>query len=133
MKWIKATPLLLLVLFVLIPKADSQPNGGRWLMLGTANVDGAVDHDNIQVGRSQGPLRALQLRVRGSAISFQRVIAHFENGQDQELQLRSVIRAGQSTRPLDLAGNRRNLRSVEFWYARANWGRRPSVILYGMR
>lgn len=123
----------LLGLLIFAGTATAQRNGGRWTMLGTAHVDGGVDHDNIRVGGSQ-PYRAVQLRVRGSAINFQRVIVHFENGQDQELQFRNTIRAGGSTRPLDLVGNRRNLRSVEFFYARGGWGRiRPSVALYGMR
>lgn len=134
MKSVLKVAVILVSLTALVSSLSAQPNRGRWMILGTANVDGGVDHDNIRVGQSRGYFRSLQIRVRGSAIQFQRVIAHYENGQDQELQLRDRIAAGGATRPLDLVGDRRYIRSVEFFYARASFGRqRPSVVLYGMR
>jgi hypothetical protein len=110
------------------------PGAGRWESLGQARVDGMIDHDNIQVGGNRGMFRSIQLRVQDGAIQFQRVIVHFGNGADQVVQMRNRIPAGGQTRAIDLPGQRRNLRSVELFYSRGNWGgRRPTVTLYGRR
>ena len=108
-----------------------RPMGGRGEFLGTANVDGGIDHDNISVGANQ-MFRAIQIRVQNAPIAFQRVIVHYGNGQQQAVPLRNRIPAGGSTRWIDLPGERRRIQSVEFWYSRGNWGpRRPKVELYG--
>ena len=53
---------------------------------------------------------------------------------DEELEFRERINAGGQTRPLDLRGSDRVIKSVEFWYEKARWGEhRPTVELYGRR
>ena len=49
------------------------------------------------------PLRQLQIRVDDAAVNFNRVVVHFGNGADEEMQFREVINAGGSTRPLNCA------------------------------
>jgi hypothetical protein len=105
--------------------------GPAWQYLGNAHVDGAVDHDNIKVGRAEGPFHEIQFRVRGGAIEFQRVVVHYGNGEPDQIPVRNLIRAGGQTRPIDLRGARRDIRSVELWYAKARWAQRPTVELYG--
>jgi hypothetical protein len=107
--------------------------GGRWTYLGNAHVDGHNDHDNIHVGRQDGKFRAVQLRVTGGAIDFQRVIVHFGDGSNQELEFREHIQDGGRTRPMDLTGDRRRIESVELWYSKESWHRRPKVELWGIR
>jgi hypothetical protein len=106
---------------------------GRWAYLGNAHVDGQNDHDNIHVGMHDGKFRAIQLRVSGGAIDFQRVVVHFGNGSQEELIFRERIPSGGRTRPLDLPGDRRVIESVELWYSKESWHRRPKVDLYGIR
>jgi len=51
---------------------------------------------------------------------------------NEEVQVRQRIRAGRSTRDIDLRGGDRVIESVEFWHERANYGStRPRVRLYG--
>ena len=106
---------------------------GRWERLGTAHVDGNVDHDNITVGGHEGRFRAIQLRVRGGAIEFERVVVHYGDGEPEEVVVRERIPAGGATRAIDLRGHQRVIRSVELWYARGGWRSRPEVQLYGRR
>jgi hypothetical protein len=106
---------------------------GRWAHLGEAHVDGQNDHDNIRVGMRDGRFRAIQLRVSGGTIDFQRVVVHFGNGSQEELVFRERIPSGGRTRPLDLPGERRVIESVEMWYSKENWRRKPRVDLYGIR
>jgi hypothetical protein len=73
------------------------------------------------------------LRVQGGEIEFQRVVVHFENGADSEVEIRDRIRAGGQTRAIDLPGDNHRIESVEVWYSQGNWGRRrPSLRLYGV-
>ena len=105
----------------------------RWQYLGEANVDGAVDHDNIVVSGSRGEFRAIQIKVQREPIEFDRVVVHYGDGDSEPIQIRSRIPAGGQTRVIDLPGNRRIIRSVEFWYARASRSpRKPKVRLFGM-
>lgn len=113
--------------------SDGQgPEYGRWESLGRSYVDGRTDHDSIAVN-NRGMFRQIQLRVTGAAIEFQRVVVHFENGADHELEIRDRIPQGGRTREIDLPGDRRRIRSVEFWYSRDRWSTRPSVHLWGRR
>src|SRR5215471_10427870 len=107
--------------------------GERWDYLGDAHVDGGQDHDNIKVGRHDGRFRAIQLRVSGGEIFFERVLVHYGNGQTEELAIRDRIPAGAATRPIDLPGDRRVIESVELWYGKARWEHRPKVSLFGLR
>ena len=74
------------VLFLLVFRASLYAQSeGRWDFLGDAHVDGGQDHDNIHVGRHDGKFRAIQLRVSGGAVYFERVVVHFGNGPAEEL------------------------------------------------
>ena len=126
---------LLFLLFSLSVAADAQGRRGsddRWETLGRSYVDGRRDRDNITVNSNES-YRALQLEVTGGTIEFQRVVVHFESGADQEVEIRSRIPIGGRTRVIDLPGDRRRIRSVEFWYSQGRWRTRPSVTLLGQR
>jgi len=106
---------------------------GPWVYLGQAHVDGREDHDKISVNEG-GSFRAIQIGVKGGAIEFYRVLVHFENGADHDVQVRSRIRSGEKTRVIDLPGDRRRIHSVEFWYGKGSWGSsRPWINLWGRR
>jgi hypothetical protein len=105
---------------------------GRWTYLGDSHVDGAQHHDSIKVGRSAGTYRAIQLRIRGGAINFERVIVRYGNGSQEEIPIRARIPDGGQTRVIDLPGERRIIRSLDLWYGKDNWRRRPKVSLHGL-
>lgn len=95
-------------------------------------MDGNADHDRIKVGRDDGRFRALQIRVERAPIEFQRVVVHYGNGADEQLDIRQRISPGWSTRVIDLRGDNRVIESVEIWYARGSWdSRKPKLRLYG--
>lgn len=107
-------------------------DNSRWEQLGRSYVDGRRDHDTIAVNDSSS-FRALQLEVIGGTIQFERVVVHFDNGADHELEIRDRIASRGKTRVIDLPGERRRIRSVEFWYSRGRWTSRPYVNLLGQR
>jgi hypothetical protein len=107
----------------------------KWEYLGEANIDGNTDHDRIRVADREGLFRAIRFTVERAPVDFDRVVAHFENGNDVNLRVNQVVRAGGNSRRIDLPGDRRKLESVEIWYQR---GRRqdpdkPKVRLFGVR
>jgi len=130
--------LLLLLSFSVAADAQRRGGGGRdrdderWERLGQSHVDGRRDHDNVRVN-TRGAFRAIQLRVQGGAIEFQRVVVHFENGSDTDVEVRDRIQAGGSTRAIDLPGDQRRIRSIEFWYSKDNWRSRPTLVVFGRR
>lgn len=127
---------LLVMISGLTLNADAQRRDygrERWEYLGQSNVDRVRDHDSIRV-YARGAFRAIQLRVKGGEIEFQRVVVHFENGANSDVEVRDRIRAGGQTRAIDLPGESRRINSVEVWYGKGNWGRRrPGLKLYGRR
>jgi hypothetical protein len=118
---------LLTLLVATILAVNAQP--GRWLRLGSAHVDGRVDHDGIHVGVRDGRFRAIQLRVRRGDVEFIRLVIHYADGAPEEVPMAQRVPAGGATRPIDLRGYLRYIRSVELWYARRYWRTRPEVIL----
>ncbi|HKD05716.1 MAG TPA: hypothetical protein VKB79_07425 [Bryobacteraceae bacterium] len=99
--------------------------------LGQANVDGSSDHDEISVGNDQ-VFRSIQLRVQGGSVNFQRIVVHYDNGQNEVLPMQYRVDPGGSTQWVDLPGDRRRIRSVELWYSGGRRGNNsPRVQLFG--
>jgi hypothetical protein len=132
---LKATTLLRIVVSLLLAGSIQLVHAQRgWTYLGEANVDGQADHDNIRVGGSQGPFRAIRLRVENAPIRFDHVVVHYGNGSAVPISIRSRINPGGQTRAVDLPGDQRIIESVEIWYERASGSpSKPKVRLFGLR
>ena len=75
----RKTSVLILALIVAIgisAMAHAGPQAGGWMVLGQSHVDGKSDHDKIKCGDT-GTFRAIQLRVSGSAVQFDKVIVRY--------------------------------------------------------
>jgi hypothetical protein len=106
----------------------------EWVALGQREVTDRLDHDLITVTARRGDFRRIKLTVQRAPVDFHRVTIHYGDGSNQEVELRSTIRAGGETRAIDLTGKDRVIRSVEFWYdAKTIRGRRAAIHLFGMR
>ncbi len=105
----------------------------QMVFLGSGRVSNGLDHDTIYVGQQKGTFRAVQLRVNGGAVNFLHIVVQYGNGTRSQIQVRSNIPAGGSSRLIDLPGDRRVIQRVDFWYTRANWATLPKVNLYGVR
>jgi hypothetical protein len=104
--------------------------GQFWDFLGHTQIDGRQDHGRIQITRRDGPFRAIQLRVSGEALFFDRLAIHFEDGSSQELVISDRILPGGNNYVIDLRGER-SLESVELWYFKEPWRQNPIVTVYG--
>lgn len=104
-----------------------------WAFLGERAVTDRKDHDNIPVTAQRGQFRAIKLAVKNRAVDFHKVVVHFANGADHVVELRKTIPAGGESRQIDLPGDRRNIRSVDFWYDAKSAGAQAVVRLFGIR
>ena len=102
-------------------------------ILGTAHVDGPMDHDDIKVGRYAGRFHSVMLKVGYAPIQFDHVVIHYGNGTAETLPVQTYIGPDHYSRWIVLPGRDRVIRSLELWYSRAEPGNptKPEVELYG--
>ena len=90
---------------------------GEWRFLGTVNARFTADHDAIVV---QGPydfFRRIKFKVTNAPINLIRLIVTYDDGGlPENIDTRFSIPAGGESRIIDLRGNRRKIRTIEFWY-----------------
>lgn len=113
--------------------ASASTYGSNWVELGERAVSDRLDHDEIFVTARRGEFRRIKLTVDRASVDFHRVVVHFGAGSRQRIDLRRTIPAGGETRSIDLHGDDRIIRKVEFWYDANSGGRRAVVRLYGRR
>lgn len=106
----------------------------EWTFLGQRQVNDRAERDVIAVSGQEGKFSAIQIRVQRAAVDFHKVQVNFRGGGTQGVELRNTIRAGGESRRIDLEGEDRVIKSVEFWYdANTVRGRRAVVRLFGER
>ncbi len=119
---------------VLSMQMNAQPRSNKWVFLGERLVNDRLDRDVIAVTAERGEFTSLQIRVKGASVDFYKVIVVFGNGRTQEVELRNTIRAGGSSRVIDLRGDDRVIRQIEFLYdANTIRGRKAMVRVFGRR
>ncbi len=104
----------------------------RWEKLGERKVNFAADRDEILVTASEGRFTALKILVKKGRINMHKMVIHFGDGTEQEVETRDEIRAGGESRVINLEGNRRVIRKVVFVYDTKNFAdQRAEVELWG--
>src|SRR5512145_69516 len=106
----------------------------RWADLGCRQVSFiGRDRDTIRVGRREGRFRAIRLMARGNDVEMLDLKVVYANGEPDDIQVRSIIRAGDRTRPLDLRGRDRAIRQIDMVYrARPDFRGRTTVCAQGL-
>lgn len=130
-------PRLVLAAFMAATVTGCATGRGRergWEVIGSRQVTDGLDHDVIPVTSTRGDFRRIKFAAQSAPVDFHRVIIHYGNGADQVVAMRRTVGANQESRAIDLEGNNRVIRSVEFWYdANTNRGRRAQVRLLALR
>ncbi len=124
--------LLVLVLAAMAVPASAAYRG-RWTLLGERKVSDKLDHDTILVTGARGRFEHIALRVFDRAVQFHSVKVHYGDGFVQEVELRNVIPADGWSRIIDLAGGRRVIHSIEFWYDAQSLGGQATVRVFAQR
>jgi hypothetical protein len=88
-----------------------KPKPAQWELVGQRQISFRGDRENIPVvGRDRHS--QVMLCVYNQSIRLNDFDVKFKNGGAQDLQVRSVIGAGQCTRAIDLKGHKRDIRAV---------------------
>ena len=98
-------------------EAQAQRRGGGWEQLGCRQVSFiSKDRDTIRVGRREGRFKAIRLSAKGNDVEMLDLKVVYANGEPDDIPVRSNIRAGSQTRPLDLKGRERAIQQIEMVY-----------------
>ncbi len=113
------------------------PRAGRdlvWDFLGSRAVDFRLDRDVIQVGRSDGKFRAIQLLAKNGDVFLNSVRVKYGDGRVEAIPVKALVPAGSRTRVIDLKGTDRFLSAVELVY-RSDPTRlaKAEIQLYGVK
>src|SRR6185295_4749312 len=87
-----------------------------WQRLGSREVDFRGDHDTIEVGRSEGRFRQLQIRVKDAPIEISSMVITFGSDEKFTSKARHRFAQGSGTGTIDLPGDRRTIKRIDFNY-----------------
>jgi len=102
-----------------------------FVYLGERTVNGGGDHDAIHVGKADGSFHAIMLVVENAPMELFDVVVTFGNGERWEPRTRLVFNPDSTTRAIDLPGNARFIRRVDFRYGNLYAGTNAKVELWG--
>jgi hypothetical protein len=91
-----------------------------WEMLGRQDVDFKNDHDRIDVGRKEGRFKQLEIRVQGAPVEINKMVVTFGNDETFSPELRHRFDEKSSSRVIDLPGDRRTIKRIDFNYRSIN-------------
>lgn len=104
----------------------------QWERLGSRKVDFKLDKDVIAVGAHEGGFTKLKIEVRGGALNMHKMVVHFMNGSDQDVELKQNFTKGGGSRIIDLPGNKRIIKSITFHYdSKNNAQSKATVHVFG--
>ena len=102
-----------------------------WVLLGQRVVQGAGDHDTIAVGKREGKFSKLMVVVEGSELEIHDMKITFGNGNVMDTPLRHFFKENSLTSPIDLPGNDRFIKKIDFKYSNLPGGGKAKVQVWG--
>jgi hypothetical protein len=105
--------LAIAFVFLMVGAADAAQG---WEMLGRQQVDFKSDHDRIDVGKKEGRFKQLQIRVQDAPVEIEKMVVTFDNDERFSPELRHRFDEKSKTRNIDLPGNRRAIKRIDFNY-----------------
>jgi len=112
---------LTLVSFILLAVCMAgAAQSDRWEHLGQRSVDFRGDHDQIDVGRSEGRFKQIEIRVKDAPIEISDMVVTFGNNETFSPKLRHKFAEGSGSRIIDLPGERRIIKRIDFKYKSIN-------------
>jgi hypothetical protein len=109
------------------------PSADGWTQLGARQVDFGSDHDAIQAEGSRR-FNSILIAVEGADVEISNISVNFANGEHFDPDVRLVFEENSRSRFIDLPGEARDIRNVEFRYRtlRREENREKAIVhLYG--
>ena len=107
----------------------------NWRELGSVKAGHNGDHDVIHIDGPHDTFRKLKFRVTNSPLNMKRMVVTYDDKNPPEnIDVRNEIPKDGESRPIDLKGGKRQLRSVEFWFdTKGVLNGKAEVTLYGSK
>jgi len=116
-------------------KSAEAPNLGEgWVLLGQQEVDQKSEKERIRVGTTQARYKELRVAVQGAPVKMESMVVTFGNDEQFKPGLRQDFKDGTSSRAIDLPGEQRAIKNVEFVYHTSPGAQakaKATVYLYG--
>jgi hypothetical protein len=126
--WIPLLGLLLSACAVV----DERYGGRGWELLGERVAEFKMDRDRIEVGRREGRFSTLRVAVKGAPLEMYDMVVTFADGNTFTPNIKHNFNENSWSREIDLPGDRRVIKSVDFRYrSSAPREGRATVLLYG--
>ncbi|MCE9581848.1 MAG: hypothetical protein K8T20_04955 [Planctomycetes bacterium] len=103
----------------------------KWEKLGTRIVDFVADKDTIEVGANEGRFDKIRIDVEDGNLDMWNIRVVFGDGQDFSPETKVEFRQGSMSRTIDLPGDTRVIRKIEFWYKSEFKKGRATVHVFG--
>jgi len=116
---IRALAVVSFILFAVV-SANAAQSRARWESLGQREVDFRNDRDRIEVGRREGRFRQIQVKVTKAPIEIFDMVVTMENDETFRPKLRQRFTEGSGSRIIDLPGERRAIKRIDFSYKSIN-------------
>jgi hypothetical protein len=123
----KIIGVFVLAFFIAGYSAGAQ-NKLTWDKIGTETVDYTIDHDVISLHKSQQTYTALKIKVLNGTLNIHKATVHFANGDKQDIELPETLDKGNDGELIDLAGNKRIIEKVTFWYDTENKNNEKATV-----
>jgi len=110
-------PLVLVLALAALPVAPHPASAQEdWQLLGRRRVSFAADRDVIEVGVREGLFDAIRVEVQDGDFEMYNIRVVFGNGAPWSPDTRILFRDRSRSRLIDLPGEARVIRRIEFWY-----------------
>lgn len=118
----------LLVATSLVTPAHAEDN---WELLGSREVAFKDESDTIEVTAKEGRFVAIQFKVEDGNLEMYDIKVVFGNDESYSPEVKHEFKEGSRSRQIDLPGEARVIRKVEFWYKSRLREGKATVNLYG--
>jgi hypothetical protein len=106
--------------------------GPGWTLLGQQEVGFKTEKGRIRVGGKEGRFRELLVMVKGAGLTVDDMTVTLGNKKEFKLKVQQELKEGESSKPIDLPGETRAIRRVDFVYrTTARGDGKATVMLYG--
>jgi len=104
---------------------------GKWMELGSRQVDFKSDHDTIEVGKSEGRFTALRIDVAEGDLVMEKMKITFGDGSTYEPKTKVEFKPGQTSQTIDLPNKSHVIKKVDFTYHSKGKHEKAMVMLFG--
>ena len=128
--WLLLT--LLAAVALPLPLHADNAEDKEWNRVGRVDVDGREDVERAHV-EAEGSFTRIKVKVNGAAIRVKTVTLTYAGGDRETIEVREALQPGESTRAIDLEGNKRRITRIAVNAHTVNREQVGAVVILGRR